>query len=390
MEKVVFVGAKRSPIGKLGGALSSKTAVQLGSQIIKAALEQTTLAPDQVDEVFMGNVVTAGEGQNPARQAALNAGLPYSVPATIINDVCGSGMQAIRLAAQQIMLDTADVVVAGGMESMSNAPYLIPHARFGYKYGDGQFVDALYHDGLQDAYHGYPMGMTAENLLEKYPESREDIDAFALMSQEKAKTARDNGKFDDEIVPIEVTSHHKSLLIKQDESIRETSMQQLAKLKPVFKEGGSVTAGNSSGLNDGAAAVVMTSEKYAKAHHFQILGYWSADSIVGVDPAIMGIGPYYAIKKLMQEQSINYQDIDLYEINEAFAAQSLVVLHQLGINADKVNVNGGAIALGHPIGASGARIIVTMLYEMNRRNAHTGVASLCIGGGMGAATLITK
>lgn len=390
MEKVVFVGAKRSPIGKLGGALSSKTAVQLGSQIIKAALEQTTLAPDQVDEVFMGNVVTAGEGQNPARQAALNAGLPYSVPATIINDVCGSGMQAIRLAAQQIMLDTADVVVAGGMESMSNAPYLIPHARFGYKYGDGQFVDALYHDGLQDAYHGYPMGMTAENLLEKYPESREDIDAFALMSQEKAKKARDNGKFDDEIVPIEVTSHHKSLLIKQDESIRETSMQQLAKLKPVFKEGGSVTAGNSSGLNDGAAAVVMTSEKYAKAHHLQILGYWSADSIVGVDPAIMGIGPYYAIKKLMQEQSINYQDIDLYEINEAFAAQSLVVLHQLGINANKVNVNGGAIALGHPIGASGARIIVTMLYEMNRRNAHTGVASLCIGGGMGAATLITK
>ena len=338
----------------------------------------------------MGNVVTAGEGQNPARQAALNAGLPYSVPATIINDVCGSGMQAIRLAAQQIMLDTADVVVAGGMESMSNAPYLIPHARFGYKYGDGQFVDALYHDGLQDAYHGYPMGMTAENLLEKYPESREDIDAFALMSQEKAKKARDNGKFDDEIVPIEVTSHHKSLLIKQDESIRETSMQQLAKLKPVFKEGGSVTAGNSSGLNDGAAAVVMTSEKYAKAHHLQILGYWSAGSIVGVDPAIMGIGPYYAIKKLMQEQSINYQDIDLYEINEAFAAQSLVVLHQLGINADKVNVNGGAIALGHPIGASGARIIVTMLYEMNRRNAHTGVASLCIGGGMGAATLITK
>ena len=390
MEKVVFVGAKRSPIGKLGGVLSSKTAVQLGSQIIKAALEQTTLAPDQVDEVFMGNVVTAGEGQNPARQAALNAGLPYSVPATIINDVCGSGMQAIRLAAQQIMLDTADVVVAGGMESMSNAPYLIPHARFGYKYGDGQFVDALYHDGLQDAYHGYPMGMTAENLLEKYPESREDIDAFALMSQEKAKKARDNGKFDDEIVPIEVTSHHKSLLIKQDESIRETSMQQLAKLKPVFKEGGSVTAGNSSGLNDGAAAVVMTSEKYANAHHLQILGYWSADSIVGVDPAIMGIGPYYAIKKLMQEQSINYQDIDLYEINEAFAAQSLVVLHQLGINADKVNVNGGAIALGHPIGASGARIIVTMLYEMNRRNAHTGVASLCIGGGMGAATLITK
>lgn len=386
----MFVGAKRSPIGKLGGALSSKTAVQLGSQIIKAAMEQTTLAPDQVDEVFMGNVVTAGEGQNPARQAALNAGLPYSVPATTINDVCGSGMQAIRLAAQQIMLNTADVVVAGGMESMSNAPYLIPHARFGYKYGDGQFVDALYHDGLQDAYHGYPMGMTAENLLEKYPESREDIDAFALMSQEKAKSARDNGKFDDEIVPIEVTSRHKSLLIKQDEPIRETSMQQLAKLKPVFKEGGSVTAGNSSGLNDGAAAVVMTSGKYAEAHHLPILGYWSAGSIVGVDPAIMGIGPYYAIKKLMQEQSINDHDIDLYEINEAFAAQSLVVLHQLEINPDKVNVNGGAIALGHPIGASGARIIVTMLYEMNRRNAHTGVASLCIGGGMGAATLVTK
>lgn len=390
MEKVVFVGAKRTPIGKLGGSLSSKTAIQLGSLVIKTALAQTNISPNQVNEVFMGNVLTAGEGQNPARQAALSADLPYSIPATTINDVCGSGMQAIRLGAQQIMLNTANVVVAGGMESMSNAPYLIPHGRFGYRYGDGQLEDSLYHDGLQDAYHGYAMGVTAENLLAKYPESREDIDHFALLSQEKAHHACDLGKFQDEIVPVEVTSHHQSFMIQNDEPIRKTSMEQLAKLKPVFKENGSVTAGNSSGINDGAAAVVMTSERYAKEHGLPILGYWSAGSIVGVDPAIMGIGPYYATKQLMQEQSIDDADVDLYEINEAFASQALIVIHQLGINPAKVNVNGGAVALGHPIGASGARIIVTMLYEMNRRNVHTGVASLCIGGGMGAATLITR
>lgn len=390
MEKVVFVGAKRTPTGKLGGALASKTAVQLGTIAIQAALKQSRLTPDQVDEVFLGNVLTAGEGQNPARQASLHAGLPIAVPATTINDVCGSGMQAIRLAAQQIMLGTAQVVIAGGMESMSNAPYLVPGARFGYKYGNRQLIDSLYHDGLRDAYGDYAMGVTAENLLVKYPESRIDIDRFALASQAKAIAARDAGKFTAEIVPVEVSKRRQTVTVEYDEPIRETSMEQLAKLAPVFKEDGTVTAGNSSGINDGAAAVVMTSESYAKKHDLAILGYWTADALVGVDPAIMGIGPYYAIRKLQEQASFKDQDVDLYEINEAFAAQSLVVIHQLGIDPQKVNVNGGAVALGHPLGASGARIIVTMLYEMQRRNAQRGVASLCIGGGMGAAALLTR
>ena len=391
MEKVVFVGAKRTPFGKLGGALATLSTVQLGTVAIKAALGQANLEPYEVDEVFMGNVVTAGEGQNPARQAALKAGLPVAVPATTVNDVCGSGMQAIRLAAQQIMLGTATVVVAGGMESMTNAPYILPKARLGYRYGNHELVDALYNDGLMDAFGEYPMGMTAENLIAKYPESREDIDRLALESQNRALAAQQRGAFDAEIVPIQVAGrHHETITVDQDEAVRHTSMELLSKLKPVFKEDGTVTAGNASGLNDGAAAVVMTSESYANDHNLPIMGYWSDSTLVGVDPAIMGIGPYYAIEKLMKQGQLEDADVDLYEINEAFAAQSLVVINRLGIDQAKVNVNGGAIALGHPLGASGARIIITMLYEMARRNAKQGIASLCIGGGMGAATLIKR
>lgn len=392
MEKVVFVGAKRTPFGKLGGALATQSAVQLGTVAIQAALQQSKIDPAAVNEVFMGNVLTAGEGQNPARQAALKAGLPITVPATTINDVCGSGMQAIRLAAQQIMLGSADVVVAGGMESMTNAPYLLPKARQGYRFGNSELIDAMYQDGLEDAYGKYPMGMTAENLIARYPESREDIDRLALDSQNKALAAQQRGLFTDEIVPLHLTvgRHHESVTVQEDEPVRHTSMELLGNLKPSFKKDGVVTAGNASGLNDGAAAVVMTSEAYARAHSLKILGFWQDSSLVGVDPAIMGIGPYYAIRQLMQKTQLTDDDIDLYEINEAFAAQSLVVIHQLGIDEAKVNVNGGAIALGHPLGASGARIIITMLYELARRRSQYGVASLCIGGGMGAATLISR
>lgn len=392
MEKVVFVGAKRTPFGKLGGALATQSAVQLGTVAIQAALQQSKIDPAAVNEVFMGNVLTAGEGQNPARQAALKAGLPITVPATTINDVCGSGMQAIRLAAQQIMLGSADVVVAGGMESMTNAPYLLPKARQGYRFGNSELIDAMYQDGLEDAYGKYPMGMTAENLIARYPESREDIDRLALDSQNKALAAQQRGLFTDEIVPLHLTvgRRHESVTVQEDEPVRHTSMELLGNLKPSFKKDGVVTAGNASGLNDGAAAVVMTSEAYARAHSLKILGFWQDSTLVGVDPAIMGIGPYYAIRQLMQKTQLTDDDIDLYEINEAFAAQSLVVIHQLGIDEAKVNVNGGAIALGHPLGASGARIIITMLYELARRRSQYGVASLCIGGGMGAATLISR
>ncbi|WP_295730623.1 acetyl-CoA C-acetyltransferase [uncultured Limosilactobacillus sp.] len=389
MEKVVFVSAKRTPIGKLGGALASQSAVDLGSLVIGNVLADVSINIHDVNEVFMGNVLAAGQGQNPARQAALAAGLPEQIPATTINDVCGSGMQAIRLAAQQILLGVANVVIAGGMESMSNAPYLIPKGRFGYRYGNAELVDSLYQDGLKDAYGNYPMGMTAENLLAKYPESRQTIDQLALASQQKAATAQQAGRFADEIVPVTVNGRHgQTRIVKDDEAIRHTSMDQLAKLKPVFKEDGQVTAGNSSGINDGAAAVLLTSERYAKDHGLPILGYWSASSLVGVDPAIMGIGPYYAIQKLLQTTNHTQDEIDLFEINEAFANQALTVIHKLGIDPQVVNVNGGAIALGHPLGATGARIIVTLLHEMQRRNVHSGVASLCIGGGMGAATLI--
>lgn len=390
MKRVAIVGAARTPIGKLGGALATLSAVELGTIAIQAALQRAQVAVNQVNEVYMGMAIQAGQGQNPARQAAMHAGLPESVPAMTVNVLCGSGMQAISLAAKQIRLGDAQVMVAGGMESMSNAPYLLPNGRFGYRYGNGELLDSLTQDGLTDAFYHYPMGMTAENLLAKYPVSRHDLDAFALASQEKARAAQQAQRFADEIVPVTVPTKHGEVTVAADEAIRDTSMAALAKLPPVFKKDGDVTAGNSSGLNDGAAAVVLMDADLAQATGAPILGYWLDGNLVGVDPAIMGIGPLQASQQLMAKHTLTVADFDLVELNEAFAAQSVVTIRELGLDETKVNVNGGAIALGHPLGDSGARIIVTLLYEMQKQNSHRGLAALCIGGGMGAATIIER
>ncbi|KRN44715.1 acetyl-CoA acetyltransferase [Limosilactobacillus ingluviei] len=387
---MAIVGAARTPIGKLGGALATLSAVELGTIAIQAALRRAQVAVNQVNEVYMGMAIQAGQGQNPARQAAMHAGLPESVPAMTVNVLCGSGMQAISLAAKQIRLGDAQVMVAGGMESMSNAPYLLPNGRFGYRYGNGDLLDSLTQDGLTDAFYHYPMGMTAENLLAKYPVSRHDLDAFALASQEKARAAQQAQRFADEIVPVTVPTKHGEEHVVADEAIRDTSMAALAKLPPVFKKDGDVTAGNSSGLNDGAAAVVLMDADLAQATGAPILGYWLDGNLVGVDPAIMGIGPLQASQQLMAKHTLTVADFDLVELNEAFAAQSVVTIRELGLDETKVNVNGGAIALGHPLGDSGARIIVTLLYEMQKQNSHRGLAALCIGGGMGAATIIER
>lgn len=390
MKRVAIVGAARTPIGKLGGALATLSAVELGTIAIQAALQRAQVAVNQVNEVYMGMAIQAGQGQNPARQAAMHAGLPESVPAMTVNVLCGSGMQAISLAAKQIRLGDAQVMVAGGMESMSNAPYLLPNGRFGYRYGNGELLDSLTQDGLTDAFYHYPMGMTAENLLAKYPVSRHDLDAFALASQEKARAAQQAQRFADEIVPVTVPTKHGEVTVAADEAIRDTSMAALAKLPPVFKKDGDVTAGNSSGLNDGAAAVVLMDAELAQATGALILGYWLDGNLVGVDPAIMGIGPLQASQQLMAKHALTVADFDLVELNEAFAAQSVVTIRELGLDETKVNVNGGAIALGHPLGDSGARIIVTLLYEMQKQNSDRGLAALCIGGGMGAATIIER
>lgn len=390
MEKIVFVSAVRTPIGKLGGSLAPLTAVELGTIATRAALKRAQLAPDQVDELYFGSAIQAGQGQNVARQVALKSGMPNSTPAMTINVLCGSGMQAVSLAAKMIKLGEAETVVAGGTESMSNAPYLIPKGRTGYHFGNATMEDALVKDGLEDAFGHYQMGITAENLLEKDPVSRYDLDAFALRSQVLARAAEKAGRFTDEIVPVTVPERHGSRLVTNDEAIRDSSMDQLAKLPPVFKKGGCVTAGNSSGLNDGASALVLTTERHAKAAHLPILGYWEDGNLVGVDPAIMGIGPVAASKKLLDKHGLSVDQLDLIELNEAFAAQAVVSERQLGLDPDRVNVNGGAIALGHPLGDSGARILVTLLHELKRRGQHRGLATLCIGGGMGAATLVSR
>lgn len=390
MRRVAIVGAARTPIGKMGGLLASLSAVELGTIAIQAALDRAQIEPTVVNEVYMGMAIQAGQGQNPARQAAMHAGLPETVPAMTVNVLCGSGMQAISLAAKQILLGDAKIMVAGGMESMSNAPYLLKKGRFGYRFGNSELIDSLSQDGLTDAFYHYPMGMTAENLLERYPVSRKELDAFALQSQQRAIKATQSGRFKDEIIPVTVKTKKQTFVVSEDEPIRETSMAALAKLKPVFKENGDVTAGNSSGINDGAAAVVLMDAEMAEKEGYSILGYWIDGNLVGVDPAIMGIGPLQATNKLMKKHALQTNDLDLVEVNEAFAAQSVVTIRELGLNPDIVNVNGGAIALGHPLGDSGARIIVTLLYEMQKRQSKLGLASLCIGGGMGAATLIER
>ena len=387
-KKVVIASACRTAIGKMGGQLSSVPAVDLGAVVIKEAVRRAGLKPEQVDHVYMGNVIQAGLGQNPARQASLKAGLPVTTPAVSINVVCGSGLNCVNMAAEMIIAGDADVVVAGGMESMSNAPYVLPHARFGYRMNtpkDG-LVDAMVHDALWDAFNDYHMMITAENVADQWGLTREELDAFAAASQNKACAARDAGKFKDEIVPVEINMGKKKgiVTVDTDEGPRDGQTPEvLAKLRCCSgKEGGVVTAGNASGINDGAAALVVMSEEKAKELGITPMATWVAGALGGVDPSIMGVGPVAATRKI--------EDFDIIEANEAFAAQSVAVGKDLNFDMNKLNVNGGAIALGHPVGASGARILVTLLYAMQQNDAHRGLATLCIGGGMGCATVVER
>jgi len=392
MQDVVIVAATRTAVGSFQGSLANVPAVELGAQVIRALLEQTGVAPAQVDEVILGQVLTAGAGQNPARQAAVKAGLPHEVPALTLNKVCGSGLKAVQLAAQGIRCGDAEIVVAGGMENMSLAPYVLPKVRTGLRLGHAELVDSMISDGLWDAFNDYHMGQTAENLVEKYQISREDQDAFAARSQQRAAAAVESGRFREEITPVAIPQRKgEPLLFATDEGIRaDTTAEGLARLRPAFTKDGSVTAGNASSLNDGAAAVLMMSAAKAAALGLAPLAHIAAYASAGVDPAIMGIGPVSATRKTLEKAGWQLDDVDLIEANEAFAAQALAVGQELGWDDDKVNVNGGAIALGHPIGASGCRVLVTLLHELRRRDGRRGLATLCIGGGQGVALAVER
>ena len=390
-KKIVLAGACRTAIGKMGGGLSTTPAVELGALVIKEALQRAGVKPEQVDHVYMGNVLQAALGQNPARQAALKAGLPYTSTAVTVNIVCGSGLNCVNMAAQMIEAGDADIVVAGGMENMSMAPYALTKARFGYRMNNATMIDTMVNDGLWDAFNDYHMGITAENVAEKYGITREQLDEFAANSQQKAVAAQESGAFDEEIVPVEVKSKKGTVVFNKDEGPREgTTAESLSKLKPAFKKDGIVTAGNSSGINDGAAAVVVMSDEKAKELGVKPMAVWIGGALGGVDPAIMGVGPVEASTRLFKKTGLGVQDLDLIESNEAFAAQSVAVAGDLKFDMSKVNVNGGAIALGHPIGASGCRILVTLLYAMKHKNAKRGLATLCIGGGQGCATIVEQ
>ena len=388
--EVVIVSAVRTALGNFNGSLKNVSAPELGGAVIKGALDQAGVMPDQVDEVIMGNVLQAGIGQNPARQAAIKAGIPESVSSMTINKVCGSGLKAVHLATQAILAGDAEVVVAGGMENMSQAPYLLKNARDGFKMGDQKLVDTLTSDGLTCIFNDYHMGITAENLANKYSITREEQDEFSAWSQEKAVKAIETGKFKDEIVPVVIPQRKgEPIVFDTDEYPKKgTTVEKLAGLRPAFKKDGTVTAGNASGINDGAAAVVVMSKKKADELGLKPLVTIKANASAGVDPSIMGIGPVPAVRRVLEKASVSMEDLNLIEANEAFAAQSLAVDRELHFNKKILNVNGGAIALGHPIGASGARILVTLIHEMKRRNAHTGLATLCIGGGQGVATIV--
>lgn len=389
--KVVIAGACRTAIGTMGGSLSTTPAVDLGAIVIKNALERAGVPADQVDHVYMGCVIQAGLGQNVARQASIKAGLPIEAPAVTINVVCGSGLNCVNLAAQMIQCGDADIVVAGGMENMSMAPYALKQARYGYRMGHAQAIDTMINDALWDAFNDYHMGITAENVCEKYGITREELDAFSANSQQKCEKARAEGKFKDEIVPVEIKKKKETVVFDTDEGPRAgITAEGLAKLRPAFKKDGIVTAGNSSGINDGAAAVVVMSEEKAKELGVKPMATWVGGALAGVDPKIMGIGPVAATQKLMKKLNMSVDDMDLIEANEAFAAQSIAVARDLKFDDAKLNVNGGAIALGHPVGASGCRILVTLLHEMERRDAKKGLATLCIGGGMGCATVVER
>ena len=390
--EVVIAGAVRSAIGSFAGSLAPLSAVEIGTQVVKGLLEKTGLDASQVDEVILGQVLTAGAGQNPARQTSIHAGLPAGVPAMTINKVCGSGLKAVHLAAQAIANGDADVIIAGGQESMSNSAHVLPGSRDGVRMGDWKAVDTMIADGLWDAFNGYHMGITAENVAEKYSISREDQDAFAAASQGKAAAARAAGKFADEIVPVLIPQRKKDpIVFDQDEYIKEgTTAEKLGGLRPAFKKDGTVTAGNASGLNDGAAVLLVCSAAKAAELGLPVLAKVASHASSGVDPSIMGTGPIPASTRALEKAGWTHGDLDLVEANEAFAAQAMGVNIGMGWDTDKVNVNGGAIALGHPIGASGARILVSLLHEMQRRDAKKGLATLCIGGGQGVALCVER
>ena len=389
--KVVLAGACRTAIGVMGGQFANTSAVELGTIVIKEALKRAGVSPDQVDEVYMGNVIQAGNGQNPARQAAVYAGIPNEVPATTINVLCGSGRHCVNLAAKLIAAGDADIIVAGGMENMTMAPYMLRNGRYGYRMGNATIEDAMIKDGLTDAFHNYHMGITAENICEQWGLTREELDEFAAWSQNKCEKAMAEGKFKDEIVPVEVKKKKETILVDTDEGPRKgITKEGLAKLRPAFKKDGMVTAGNASGINDGAAALIVMSEEKAKELGVTPMATWIGGELAGCDPAIMGIGPVYSTRKVMKKLGMEIGDFDLIEANEAFAAQSVAVGKDLGFDLSKLNVNGGAIALGHPVGCSGARILVSLLYEMQKEDVHTGLATLCVGGGMGCSAVVKR
>ncbi|MDA3942432.1 MAG: acetyl-CoA C-acetyltransferase [Bacteroidetes bacterium] len=392
MKKVVIVSAARTAVGNFGGALSSFSAVELGKIAATAALERARIEPESVDEVLVGNILSAGLGQNIARQIGIYAGTSENTPAMTINQLCGSGLRAVMLGMQLIQLGDADVVLAGGTESMSNAPYLLPKARYGYRMGDGNLVDSMILDGLTDAFNGYHMGITAENIAERWNLSRAEQDAFALLSQQKAEKAQKEGRFNDEIVPVVIPQRKgDAVVVDQDEFPKHgMTIEKLAKLRAAFKPDGTVTAGNASGINDGAAMLVLMSEEKAKQLGLKPLATIEAAAYAALDPKIMGYGPVPATKKVLAQAGWTINDLQLIEANEAFAAQSLAVVKDLKLNPEIVNVNGGAIALGHPIGASGARVLTTLLYEMQKRDLQKGLATLCIGGGQGISMLVSR
>ncbi len=390
-DRIVLAGACRTPIGVMGGTLKAVPAAELGAIVIREALRRSHIPKEEADQVYMGCVIQAGQGQNVARQAAVKAGIPVEVPAVTMNVVCGSGLNCVNQAAEMIKAGDAEIVVAGGMENMTMSPYAVTQGRYGYRMGDGTLVDTMVKDALTDAFYQYHMGITAENIAEKWNITREEQDRFAAWSQSKAARARQEGRFKEEIVPVTVESKKQTIVFAEDEGIRpETTAESIGRLRPAFKENGTVTAANSSGINDGAAAVVVLSERKAIELGVTPMAIWKAGALAGVEPAVMGIGPVAAVRKIMKKTGYKLDDFDLVEANEAFAAQALAVSKELEIHSSRLNVNGGAIALGHPVGASGCRILVTLLYEMERRNARRGLAALCIGGGMGCAAVVER
>ena len=391
MDDVVIVAALRTAVGKFGGSLSKVAAADMGASVIKALLEKTGVDPATISEVIMGQVLTAGVGQNPARQAVIKSGLPDTIPAYTINKVCGSGLKATHLATQAIRCGDADIIIAGGQENMSASPHVLNNSRDGFRMGDAKLVDTMIVDGLWDVYNQYHMGVTAENVAKKYEVSRQDQDEFALGSQSKAEAAQKAGRFREEIVPLQILQKKGTVTFDNDEYPKHgTTLESLAALRPAFNKEGTVTAGNASGLNDGAAAVMMMSARRAEQLGLTPLARIKAYSSAGLDPSIMGMGPVSATRLCLQKAGWTHEDLDLMEINEAFAAQAIAVNRQMGWDTSKINVNGGAIALGHPIGASGCRILVSLLHEMVRRDAKRGLASLCIGGGMGVALAVER